>query len=302
MEDDPEYQGPDDFAFPEQPSPHQEEVAEDKPKKRTKEEKEERRRRKQERRERKRQEKENRRRKRQRQNEEEDAAQKGNKKTRKKAQITEEDAINRVRTFIDQAEKAARDDIASVEAGKPALEKLQLIDTLVQEVLMPKWSLWYLREGICSTLGKWLSILPGNTLPNTTVRSQVLQVLEKLPLLIGHLQEDCCLGPALVALWKHKDETEENRDKICAIIDKLLRPLLAQQMSSSYQHLMQRPQEPAEFPPIPVGTRTITRAAIPRITGHTFKVMPRSDFHGIQQDHGKDGVVTRVSRRLRCRR
>eukprot|EP01069_Polyplicarium_translucidae_P007415 Polyplicarium_translucidae@DN3104_c0_g1_i2.p1 len=231
------------------------------------------------------------------------------KKMRKRGggfEITPEEAMGRARDVIRKMVEAAEADERSVLSGRVAVAKLELIDHVVAEVSKPKWMLWYLQEGVCEALGRWLRPLADGSLPSLTIRSKVLELLTKLPVAAEHLQRND-LGRRVVALWKSSAESEENRQLIRIFVHSVLRPVLglrqafrtARETEDTSAETrsrvdVERSSEaalglvPSNADPWAAKSR---RARVPVAAGFNFKIMPRSTFEGKTRP-GRDGEST----------
>jgi transcription factor SPN1 len=92
-------------------------------------------------------------------------------------------------SFLAKMEVAVEMDVALNRAGKPAIEKLQMLPRLWAVIHNCKSSLQLelIRCGVLASLKKWLEPLPDGSLPNTQVRNTVLQILVAFPI---NLEED----------------------------------------------------------------------------------------------------------------
>lgn len=304
-----------------------EEEGDRKKRKRTKEEKEERRRRKRERREERRRERKLRRRQRlqisndtqQQQQEAAGAAASGDEharpKKKRRGEMTEDEASAFVQGMIRRMNVAADEDLEAVATKRPGLAKLTLLDEALGEIAKPKWVLWFLREGVCQALERWLTPPPGTTIPNLTVRTRILQLLRRVPIHGTNLQ-GTELGVRLIALWKSSEETEENRSAIREIVQTVLRPIFGVRAAHGPASALEASEEQNSVPTTrssqdhkssdgqsqrptqrPLLSSSSRRARIPVQAAYSFKVMPKSNVpmpHGDSRDH--DGATARLNR------
>ncbi|EDO06306.1 TFIIS helical bundle-like domain family protein [Babesia bovis T2Bo] len=154
---------------------------------------------------------------------------------KKTVQMTPEECQHYCRQLIDRMLKAASDDLAAVQQGKPGLAKLKMINDL-SNFAKPAWRNWCITEGAAVAMAAWISPLPDGTLPNLTVRAKVLEIALLLPFQPSDLRDND-LGRQIVALWKHPDETDANRVLIRSIVQKWVRPMLG--LASSYADIQQ---------------------------------------------------------------
>ena len=86
---------------------------------------------------------------------------------------------------------------------------------------------------LLAALAQWIKPRADKTLPSLTIRQSVYDILMRLPCQTDHLKRHAdgkqTIGMVVVALWKSKHETEENRKKLRALIDKWSRPIYGKQ-------------------------------------------------------------------------
>lgn len=250
-------------------------------------------------------------------------------KKRRKADFTEAEAADVARQMIQRMRDAAEEDDRARSEGRPAVAKLKLLNEACAEIGKPKWMHWYLREGVCDILARWLMILPGGTLPNMTIRTRMLQLMHKIPISIEHLH-GTELGVRLVQLWHSSEELEENRALIRSLVQLLLRPVfglhiprpVADSMDDSRVTSLNaaRSQAPHEMEQPSLGSRrSIERTSfaptqyrsgsrLPIQRGHqTFKVMPRPSFKGLPSHETSahrenESTVARLNRMINCKK
>lgn len=144
------------------------------------------------------------------------------------------DAQNRamVENLLAQMEVAVEEDLRAFENRKPALNKLRLLARVEEVLAMRKLHGELLDSGLLGVLKAWIEPMPDGTLPNSKIRSSVLNMLTRLPV-------DCSfedrkeqlkrsgLGRIIMFLSKLPDELPANRRVARELVDKWSRPILA---------------------------------------------------------------------------
>lgn len=155
---------------------------------------------------------------------------------KKRGQSTGTDAENRatVENLLAQMEAAAEKDLDASEHGKPAVHKLRMLGRVEEVLAIKKLHGELLDSGLLSVLKVWIDMMPDGSLPNSKIRSSILNILTKLPI-------DCAyedrreqlkrsgVGKIVMFLSKVSDETPENKKTARGLVERWSRPLLAPQ-------------------------------------------------------------------------
>ncbi|SJK86456.1 Protein IWS1 homolog A [Babesia microti strain RI] len=150
--------------------------------------------------------------------------------------LSDEECQERARLLVENMISAAEKDIESMKQSKPAIAKLGMLKDAI-EASKPAWRHFCVSEGVAEAMASWITILPDGSLPSLTVRTAILNLAQQLPLQESDLRDNN-LGRAIIALWNHPDETDENRAKIRQLIQRWVRPMLG--LATSYVDI-QRP-------------------------------------------------------------
>lgn len=84
-------------------------------------------------------------------------------------------------SLITQMNTASQLDISSNKIGKPGLEKLKLIDTVLKKLKHKEFASIFLDENGLDVINSFISPLPDNSWPLSSVRAKLLDVISKLP-------------------------------------------------------------------------------------------------------------------------
>ncbi|KAI5190938.1 transcription factor SPN1 [Nematocida minor] len=108
--------------------------------------------------------------------------------------------------ILEELERAWEVDFQANEAGKPALEKLNTVDSVYGKLLKRKNQQELLDSGVLSSLKKWLEPLPDKSLPHEDVKKSVFEILLHLTPEVEHLQES---GIGKIVLFYSKNPYEK---------------------------------------------------------------------------------------------
>ncbi|CAD2091218.1 IWS1-like protein, putative [Plasmodium vinckei brucechwatti] len=163
------------------------------------------------------------------------------KSKRKKVQkISEDDGLQYCENVLNQMILMHEQDIQNVKEKKPATAKLQIIDEVCKILTKPKWKPFFMKLNIYHVLALWLMPLPNNTLPNFTIRTNLLKVIQQLPITIKSLRGSQ-LGKIMTFLHTHKDETDENKKIIRNILQNWMGPIIG--INSNYKQFAKERQK-----------------------------------------------------------
>ncbi|KAG2326835.1 hypothetical protein Bca52824_009563 [Brassica carinata] len=140
---------------------------------------------------------------------------------RKKKCVWEKDKAEialQVEQVMANLELAVEDDVELNKQGKPATKKLIKLPILVGALSKKQLQAEFLDHGVLNLLKNWLEPLPDGSLPNTNIRTSVLQILEDLSIILGR-GEGCRreqliksgLAKVVMFLSKSDEETRPNR-------------------------------------------------------------------------------------------
>lgn len=140
---------------------------------------------------------------------------------RKKKCVWEKDKAEialQVEQVMANLELAVEDDVELNKQGKPATNKLLKLPILVGALSKKYLQAEFLDHGVLSLLKNWLEPLPDGSLPNTNIRTSVLQILDDLSVILdkglGCRREQLIksgLAKVVMFLSKSEEETRGNR-------------------------------------------------------------------------------------------
>ena len=159
-----------------------------------------------------------------------------------RARQSEAAITSEVLNFLARMEVATEQDRESVTAGRPAVNKLRMLKEMTAKLKEVDLHEVFLRHGLLKVLAQWLALLPDHNLPNTTVRTAVIDAVRSLPIetdLTDRKEElkRSGLGRMIMFLSGLPEETPANRKKCKDLVEKWSRPVY--ELSSQYRDLRQ---------------------------------------------------------------
>ena len=159
-----------------------------------------------------------------------------------RARQSEAAITSEVLNFLARMEVATEQDRESITAGKPAVHKLRMLKEMTSKLKEVDLHEIFLRHGLLKVLASWLALLPDHNLPNTTIRSAVIDAVRSLPIetdLTDRKEElkRSGLGRMIMFLASLPEETPANRKKCKDLVEKWSRPVY--ELSSQYRDLRQ---------------------------------------------------------------
>ncbi|GAW80858.1 hypothetical protein, conserved [Plasmodium gonderi] len=160
---------------------------------------------------------------------------------RKRVQkISEDDGLQYCENVLNQMILMHEQDVKNMKEKKPATAKLQTIDQVCKILTKPKWKPFFMKLNIYHVLALWLMPTSKNTLPNFTIRTNLLKVIQQLPITIKSLRGSQ-LGKIMTYLHTHKEETEENKKLIRSILQNWMGPIIG--INTNYKQFLKERQK-----------------------------------------------------------
>jgi hypothetical protein len=122
-------------------------------------------------------------------------------------------------SLITQMNTAVLNDISSNKQGRPGLEKLKMIETVIKKLKHKEFASIFLDENGLDVINSFICQLPDNSWPLSSVRVKLLDLIYKLPVQVEHLRATK-LGRTLAQLQLSKSEFPDNKKLIQLIKDK----------------------------------------------------------------------------------
>lgn len=181
----------------------------------------------------------------------------------KKNERSPEEIAMLVEQFMARLEVAAEEDAELNRRSKPAINKLELLPSLLNVLSKRQLQQEFLDRGVLSVLKNWLEPLPDGSLPNMTIRSALLKLLTELPIDVEvderrEQLKKSGLGKVIMFLSKSDEEGSANRKLARDLVDKWSRPIF--QKSTRYEDL-RRYDDERPPPPRPSVKKPAMKAA-----------------------------------------
>jgi len=163
-------------------------------------------------------------------------------KKKKVAELTDIDKQRFATDLLQLMDTAAKKDDIAFEKKEPAVNKLNLLKKVQDMVGLKSMQSTLLDYDILGEFSDWITPKRDNSLPSHTIRTAIYHMLSILPAQSDHLkrkheQTQRTIGMTIMSLFRHKQETRENKILLKSIIEKWSRPIfgkLSDARSSNY--------------------------------------------------------------------
>ena len=195
--------------------------------------------------------------------------------------------------------RAASDDTYALQEGKPALSKITLLQEVEDIVVRQPWQEPFIDAGGLRAFHDWLKLLPDGSLPNLTLRSTILRLLERLvPSITLEILKESKIGWAINDAYHHPRETSENKRIEYNLIASWLQSLSRSRGESSAptratKEDMEKARAAPKRRPMTSAERVNPRAG----TGH-FTVQPVSKVEAVEKKDSVDTAIGRLKRKV----
>jgi len=163
-------------------------------------------------------------------------AKNGSKKpnNRRKAQIqvNPEHVENDCDKMVQEMEAAYLADLENNQMGKPSLNKLQVLDRIMNKIKCPLFAEIFLDKNGLEQFHNFLKRLPDGSWPLNTIRKTILEAIYELPISVHHLKYTK-LGKTITAIQESRNETAHNKQLAQMVKDKWSRIVTGNPMEYS---------------------------------------------------------------------
>lgn len=111
-------------------------------------------------------------------------------------------------------------DYSANKNKKPALERLKILDEIYKSSTFKPMQETLLDIGILNEIKLWLEPLPDNSLPNTKIKTTMLEILNILPIKRNHLINSDGVGKIVNFYSKNSKESGDIRSLADALVKK----------------------------------------------------------------------------------
>jgi hypothetical protein len=217
---------------------------------------------------------------------------------------------------------AVEADIESLDKGQPGLAKLSLVSQVEEQTSKQALQDSFIDAGGLSAIREWLRLLPDQSLPNLTLRTSMLKILQKLtPSITLESLKESKVGHALRDIIFHEEEISGNKRIANEIAESWLRSIFGRDtdmvtVTKATEGEMRRAAAVARTVDIAQpedrddlleeeGGRKSRRSAFSTLAkhaskeSHLFKVQPSSRINPARvQSHGGGMAGDRIQRTL----
>lgn len=152
-------------------------------------------------------------------------------KTRVKA-LNPEVIENDCDKMIQEMEAAYLADLENNQMGKPSLNKLQVLEKIMNKIKTPLFAEIFLDKNGLEQFHNFLKRLPDGSWPLSSIRKTILEAVYDLPISVNHLKYTK-LGKTITALQECKNESVENKKLATMVKDKWSRIVTGNPMEYS---------------------------------------------------------------------
>ncbi|KAF0685758.1 Aste57867_22366 [Aphanomyces stellatus] len=151
---------------------------------------------------------------------------------RSKLKMSQQEIETLTQEVLYNMDKAYNDDLVAMDERRPALEKLKLVDKVL--LLMRKVQLQQplLDFDLLGVIKKWIQPMENGSLPNLGLRTKMIEICQRLPIDKEHLKRSG-FGKVIMTLWKHPDESVENKEICRQLIDRWSRSVFSKTLDFS---------------------------------------------------------------------
>jgi len=219
------------------------------------------------------------------------------KKTRRAKGVEGVDKADTMEQLVTSMMRAASDDTHAIEEGRPGLHKIALLQQVEDYVLKQPWQEPFIDAGGLRAFHDWLRLLPDGSLPNLTLRSTVLRLIERLqPSITIELLKESKVGWAVNDAYHHPKETSDNRRIEFNLIAAWLQALSRSRGESSAPTKASKEDMDAarQRQKKPVGREQISRSAV----SGDFRVQPVSKVEPLEKREDADTALGRLKKKI----
>ena len=164
-----------------------------------------------------------------------------NRKKKKGDGMTEQEREDFVHDFLVKMDKAAEDDNEARSKGKIAVNKLNMLDEVMENLAKRSLQTIFLERNLLQVLGQWLRPSPVDaTLPNLTIRNKIIDILPQLQIEGDHLRRGK-FGKVVNYLRECPKETPGNRKKLNKLLQVWTRRIFGK--TDSFEQMQERHDE-----------------------------------------------------------
>lgn len=132
---------------------------------------------------------------------------------------------NTISAIIAEMKNVAAEDRAANEKSLTTLQKIKMLPTVVNMLQKSEYHAAMIELGVLGAIAEWLAPLPDRSLPNISIRNQLIDALRDFGEINVDYLKSSGVGKAVMFLYKHSKETKENKLKLEKLINNWARPI-----------------------------------------------------------------------------
>ncbi len=162
-------------------------------------------------------------------------------KKKKVADLTDPEKQRFATDLLKLMNDAGKRDEVAFEKKEPAVHKLNLLKKVQDMVGLKSMQSTLLDYDILGELSDWIMPKRDNSLPSHSLRTAIYHMLSILPAQTDHLKRkhdtsQLTIGMTVMTLFRHKQETRENKILLKSIIEKWSRPIFGKVSDARRSH------------------------------------------------------------------
>ncbi|KAG2184732.1 hypothetical protein INT43_000645 [Umbelopsis isabellina] len=213
-------------------------------------------------------------------------------------------------TLRDRMKDAAYNDITANEDKRPAISKLKMLNIVTTALSKNNLHEQFLENQILEAVKLWLEPLPDGSLPSLDIQSEMLDILNKLPIRTDNLRES---GVGRVMFFYTKCPRIEPKIKRAAdqLVAKWSRPILrrsedyrekrleTKEYRDDERSFYKRPRYDAPAEEESESSNTV-HARIPQALASDYEIVPQSTIRGDRMKGKNEGKFKRLKDTMRA--
>ncbi|CAM0142455.1 Transcription factor iws1 [Umbelopsis sp. WA50703] len=214
-------------------------------------------------------------------------------------------------TLRDRMKDAAYNDITANEDKRPAISKLKMLNIVTTALSKNNLHEQFLENQILEAVKLWLEPLPDGSLPSLDIQSEMLDILNKLPIRTDNLRES---GIGRVMFFYTKCPRIEPKIKRAAdqLVAKWSRPILRRSADYREKRLetkeyrddersfYKRPRYNAPVEEAESESSNTVHARIPQALASDYEIVPQSTVRGDRMKGKNEGKFKRLKDTMRA--
>lgn len=142
---------------------------------------------------------------------------------------------NKISMIISEMKNVAAEDRAANEKSLTTLQKIKMLPNVINMLQKSEYHATMIELGVLGAIAEWLAPLPDRSLPNISIRDQLIDALRDFGEINVDYLKSSGVGKAVMFLYKHSKETKSNKQKLEKLINNWARPIF--NLDSNFKQL-----------------------------------------------------------------